>query len=236
MHLMSRSIRSVRCFVALGAMLAPSAGCGTGTGSTDAGGDANPMSCSPDRLHTGLATPANIDAYDCELLRYTQQFNEPDALIFKAIIYVESRFQFDSMSCPNAPCGTPSGWSTAETQCFGLMQIVPACSGPLVGPGLLPNGHPNMTLDQGSASWSSSVFNPAINIQIGIAGIADNRRQVMQQFPGCSQDQYTLMAIGNYNSYGSTHGCDQYNVAYDNAVLAAYRQYATASGWPAHPY
>ena len=44
------------------------------------------------------------------------------------------------------------------------------------------------------------------------------------------------MAIGDYNSYGSTKSCTQFNTAYDDGVLAAYQQYATAAGYSAHPY
>jgi hypothetical protein len=47
-------------------------------------------------------------------------------MVFKAIIYVESRFDDTSVACPNLPCGTPSGWTAAESGCFGLMQVVPA--------------------------------------------------------------------------------------------------------------
>ena len=57
-----------------------------------------------------------------------------------------------------------------------------------------------------------------------------------KQFPGCTVDQYTLMAIGNFNDYGSTTSCTAYNTTYDDAVLAAYTTYAAASGWPAHAY
>ncbi|HVY45865.1 MAG TPA: hypothetical protein VHB21_08300, partial [Minicystis sp.] len=84
--------------------------------------------------------------------------------------------------------------------------------------------------------WDNSVFNPEVNVELGIAGIAGNRAQVKQQFPGCTEDQYTLMAIGNFNSYGSTKSCTEYNFDYDNAVLDAYGQYADAAGWPAHAY
>jgi hypothetical protein len=44
------------------------------------------------------------------------------------------------------------------------------------------------------------------------------------------------MAVGDYNSYGSTKSCTQYNTAYDDLVKMAYQQYATAAGWPAHNY
>ncbi len=192
--------------------------------------------CNPDPLHTGITDQANTDAYDCLLLQFTQKYNEPDAMIFKAIIYVESRFQIDAAGCPNLPCGTPSGWSAAESECFGLMQIVPACNPRAGGPGLLSSGHPNLTVSQSSVLWSTSIFNPAVNIEQGIAGVADNRQQAMAQFSGCTEEQYTLMAIGNYNSYGSTKSCATYNTSYDDVVLARYQTYCAASGWPPHPY
>jgi len=44
------------------------------------------------------------------------------------------------------------------------------------------------------------------------------------------------MAIGNYNSYGSTMSCTVYNTSYDNSVLQAYRQYTSAAGYAAHGY
>jgi hypothetical protein len=210
------------------------------SGGGDVGGPPGPVvnstSCDPDPMHTGATDRAGTDDYDCLLLEGTQKHAEPDAMIFKAIIRVESGFQVDAAGCPNAPCGTPAGWSVPETQCLGLMQIVPACSPKPGDPGLLSNGHPNMTLDQSSALFATSLFNPAVNIDIGIAGVAGNRAEVMKQFPGCTEEQYTLMAIGNYNQYGSTKGCTTYNVQYDNAVLQHYAMYVAASGWHPHPY
>jgi hypothetical protein len=209
-----------------------------GTSSGDGGGVVS-GSCDTDPLHTGLTaqqTGVSVDAFDCEILKWTAQYQEPDPMIFKAIIYVESRFDKTSVACPNLPCGTPSGWTASESGCFGLMQIVPACNPKPGDPGLLPNGHPNMTTDETASGWAGSVFNPDVNVGRGIAGIADNRAQVVAKFPGCTPDQYTLMAIGNYNSYGSTKSCTQYNTSYDDTVLTAYRQYATAAGYSAHPY
>jgi hypothetical protein len=190
-------------------------------------------------LRTGLTaqqTGVSVDAFDCPILEWTARYAEPDAMIFKAIIYVESRFDEKAVACPNLPCNTPPGWTAAESGCFGLMQIVPACGGTPNGAGLLPNGHPNMTTDPSASLWSGSVFNPEINVEIGIAGIAGNRAQEVQKFPGCTADQYTMMAIGDYNSYGSTTSCTSYNTSYDDTVLAAYHQYATAAGYAAHPY
>jgi soluble lytic murein transglycosylase-like protein len=157
-------------------------------------------------------------------------------MIIKSILYVESRFDRLSVACPNHPCAVPSGWTADESGCFGLMQIVPACGGSTVMASILANGHPDLEMDPAASDWAGSVFNPATNIDIGVAGIADNRAQVQAMFPGCTEEQYTLMAIGNYNSYGSTQSCTVYNTAYRDLVLAAYDMYVAASGYAAHPY
>jgi soluble lytic murein transglycosylase-like protein len=207
--------------------------------SGDTSDGANAGACSPDPLHTGLTaqqTGVSVDAFDCQILEWTAKYNEPDAMIFKAIIYVESRFDDTSVACPNLPCGTPTGWTAAESGCYGLMQVVPACGGTPNGVGLLPNGHPNLTTSATSSGWAGSIFNPSINIEVGISGVADNRTQVEKKFPGCTVEQYTLMAVGDYNNYGSTKSCTVYNTAYDNPMLMAYTQYATAAGYAAHAY
>jgi hypothetical protein len=196
-------------------------------------------SCDVDPLRTGLVaqqTGVSVDAFDCQVLEWTAYYSEPDPMIFKAIMYVESRFDQTSVACPNLPCGMPTGWTSTESGCFGLMQIVPACNGTPDNVGLLPNGHPNMTTDTTAAGWATSIFNPEINVHVGIFGIAGNRMQEKMKFAGCTEDQYTLMAIGDYNSYGSTTSCTSYNTQYDDLVLTAYRQYATAAGYTAHPY
>ena len=202
-------------------------------------GDGGSASCTTNPLHTGLTamqTGVSVDAFDCAILQWTAKYSEPDPMIFKAIIYVESRFDDTSVACPNLPCGTPSGWTAAESGCYGLMQVVPACGDDPGDAGLLSSGQPNLTTDTTSGLWATSIFNPDVNIEIGISGVAGNRAQVQKQFPGCTVDQYTLMAVGNYNSYGSTKSCTVYNTAYDDSVLTAYKQYAAAAGYPAHPY
>jgi hypothetical protein len=183
-----------------------------------------------------MQTGVSVDAFDCPILTWTAHYQEPDPMIFKAIIYVESRFDETSVACPNDPCGTPPGWTAAESGCYGLMQVVPACGGSPNDAGLLPNGHPDLDTDPTASTWAGSIFNPDVNIEIGIAGIAGNRMQEKQKFPGCTEDQYTMMAIGDYNSYGSTMSCTQYNMDYDSVVLMAYQQYAAAAGYPAHNY
>jgi hypothetical protein len=207
----------------------------------DAGKDAGPRPISGEcdtSLRTGLVaqqTGISVDSVDCEILKWTAANHEPDPMLIKAIIYVESRFDLTSAGCPNRPCGTPPGWSDAETGCYGLMQVVPACRGESTV-GLLPDGHPNLTTDMSSSSWGESIFNPDVNIQIGLAGLAGNRTEVEQLFPGCSVDQYTLMALGNYANHGSTQGCTQVKRDYIDIVLEAYRQYAAAAGYPARDY
>jgi hypothetical protein len=170
------------------------------------------------------------------VIKWSAAYNEPDPMIFKAIMYVESRFDQTAVACPNMPCGTPTGWSAAESGCLGLMQVVPACGGDANDAGLMSNGQPNMTTDTTSSGWATSIFNPDVNIQIGIAGVAGNRAQVMKQFPGCTTDQYTMMAVGNYNSYGSTKSCTVDNTAYNTPVITTYNQYASAAGYAAHSY
>jgi len=213
--------------------------CNGGGGGASDGGGGDAGSCNPDPLETGLVaqqTGVSVDAFDCPILKWSAAYGEPDPMIFKAIIYVESRFDQAAVGCPNDPCGIPSGWTTSETGCFGLMQVVPACGPTPNDAGLLPNGQPNLETNTSASDWGGSIFNPDNNIEIGISGVADNRKQEMQKFPGCTTDQYTMMAIGDYNSYGSTKSCTVYNTTYDSAVLAAYQQYATAAGYAAHAY
>jgi hypothetical protein len=209
------------------------------SGCGHAGTTAGNGSCDPEILKTGIVaqqTGVSADAFDCQILEWTAHFNEPDPMIFKAIIYNESRFDENAVACANLPCGTPPGWTAAESGCFGLMQVVPACGGATNQPCLLPDGHPDMTMDPSTMGWASSVFNPSVNIEIGIGGFADNRAQVVKQFPGCTEEQYTLMALGNYANYGSTKSCTVYNTDYTSLVLGTYHMYAAAAGYTARPY
>jgi hypothetical protein len=209
---------------------------------TDAGPSPDTMStgsCDTDPLKTGITaqqTGVSADAFDCQVLKWSAYYNEPDPMIFKAIMYGESRFDEAASACSNLPCKVPTGWDAGECGCYGLMQVVPACGGMPNDAGLLPNGHPNMTLDAASSAWTGSIFNPDVNIEVGIGGVAGNRAQVIKKFPGCTVDQYTMMAIGDYANYGSTTSCTQVNTAYLSQLLVTYKQYTTAAGYPAHPY
>ena len=209
-----------------------------GTGATGTGG-LNPGSCDPDPLKTEMIaeqTGVSADIADCAILTWATQYGEPDPMIIKAMIYGESRFDYAATGCPNLPCGIPDGWTEAEAYCYGMMQVVPACDPAANDPGRYPDGHPNLTIDTSSPDFASSIYNPDINIHIGVAGFAYNRAEVEQLFPGCTEDQYTLGALGNLSSHGSTTGCDQYNTDYINYILPQYYLYCTAANYPPHNY
>jgi hypothetical protein len=242
----------------LGTSLLVATGCNGGNGASNStgttmgagGGSGAPPdagTCAPDPLETKLPPLFNgnsVDMYDCPILTFTAKYNEPDAMIFKAIIYVESRFQYDAVGCTgNSGCCPQRGWTGEECGCLGAMQTGPWCNPSNLPPGcsasgggLLANGHVDLETSVSAGDWANSVFNPEVNIELGIAGIACNRAQAKAQFPGCTEDQYTMMAVGNFNSYGSTKSCTVYNTSYDNSVLDAYKQYSAASGWQMHAY
>ena len=233
-----------RAALALAFVLSLALGCSSGgsggDGGTGNGGDGGGSgSCDPDPLKTGIVaqqTGVSADAFDCAVITTSAKYAWPDPMLVKAVMYGESRFDKFAAGCTNNPCGVPSGWSTSETGCYGLMQVVPACNPKPSDPWILPNGHPNMTKDPGSADWPRSVFNPDMNIEMGLKGLSGNRDDVKKQFAGCTEDQYTAMALGNYASYGSTKGCTQVNRQYFDYVLPAYKQYCAAANYPAHTY
>ncbi|MCC6663619.1 MAG: hypothetical protein IT375_07740 [Polyangiaceae bacterium] len=214
-------------------------GVGASGGGGGGGGGYSPETCAKDPLKTGLVaqqTGVSADVADCSILKWTAQYSEPDPMIVKAMIYGESRFDYAAIGCDNLPCGTPSGWTEAEAHCYGMMQVVPAC-GPIAGDaGLLANGHPNLTTDTSSPDFVNSIFNPDVNIHLGVAGFAGNRAEVKGLFPGCTEDQYTLMALGNLASHGSTKGCTEYKQDYIDYIMPAYKEYSAAAGYAAHPY
>jgi hypothetical protein len=101
--------------------------------------------------------------------------------------YGESRFDYAAIGCTSLPCGMPAGWTVDESGCLGLMQIVPACGGTPNNIGLKADGHPNMTTDKASAEFASSIFLPATNIEVGVAGLAGNRDEVEMLTPAGPQ-------------------------------------------------
>jgi len=207
------------------------AGCGDFTNhATD--GDAvslDPGSCNPDPLRTNLAPLWNgmsVDIDDCPILDFAAKYHEPDAMIFKAIGHVESRFQYDAVGCTGNSGYCPvRGWTASECARRGAMQtgawcdssnLPPGCVA--TGGGLLANGHVDLQTDPGGANGANSISNPVVNIELGIAGIACNRAQAKAAFPGCSEDQYMIMAVGNFNSCGSTKSCTVYNFDCDSGA------------------
>jgi hypothetical protein len=211
-------------------------GCDDGASTT---GFINPGTCDTDPLKTGIVamqTGVSADIADCAILKWTAQYGEPDPMIVKAMIYGESRFDYAANGCPNLPCGIPDGWSEDEAHCYGLMQVVPACGDIASGAGLLPDGHPNLTTDTTSSDFEGSIFNPEVNVHVGVAGFAGNRKEVKDLFPGCTEDQYTLMALGNLASHGSTKGCTDYNHDYIDYILPGYKDYCAAAGYTPHAY
>jgi hypothetical protein len=221
----------------------PDAGPPDGTSGTDgidvpdgSGADVPvmPGSCDEDPLRTGLVaeqTGVSADAFDCEILTASAKYGFPDPMLIKAIIYGESRFDRTAAGCPNLPCGQPDGWTPEESGCYGLMQIVPACGGDDLAVVIKPDGHPDLETDPTAPGYAGSVFNPAVNIDLGVSGIAGNLADVRAQFSGCTDEQYTMMAIGNYNSYGSTQSCTEWNFDYRDYVLIGYDMYVAAAGY-----
>jgi hypothetical protein len=48
---------------------------------------------------------------------------------------------------------------------------------------------------QNDSLWSTFVYNPSINIGDGVRAIQQRRQETIASFPGCSERDYTLMAL-----------------------------------------
>jgi len=205
---------------------------GEETGSSAPGGGQPVMTCSdnPDPLATG--TPVT-DAHDCLFIDLAQRYAHPDPMLLKAQVQQESAFNLYATSS-DSPCGVPTGWTDVESKSFGLLQITPACNEATSI--LLPNGHPNLTRDQTSSLWQTSVYNPARNLEEGVKTITRMLSALRQSYAGCSEPQYALMSAGAFNSgLGSVLGCGMYNARaqlYVAGVLSHYRVFSTMAGWP----
>jgi hypothetical protein len=55
-----------------------------------------------------VQTGVSVDSFDCPILQWSLHYNEPDPMIFKAIIYVESRFADMSVGNYNSYGSTTS--------------------------------------------------------------------------------------------------------------------------------
>jgi hypothetical protein len=174
------------------------------------------------------------DAYDCLILDLAKASNEPDPMVFKAQIAQESAYRVLAIS-PDSPCGPEPGWTDPETKSFGLMQLTPACG--WLRTARLPDGRPNMTEDMALPEWETSVFNPTLNIGDGVRAVSAMRTDMMEAFPGCTENDYTKMALGAFNSGGnSISGCNLMNVratTYVSRLLSNhYFQLARNAKWP----
>ena len=85
-------------------------GCSGSDGASGNGGAAG-ASCDTDPLKTGLVakqTGVSVDAFDCAILKWSASYKEPDPMIFKVIIYVESQPPPSPTPSPTTPSPTPS--------------------------------------------------------------------------------------------------------------------------------
>ena len=197
----------------------------------DAGSKDSAASCaSSDPLKTGNASH---DAFDCILIDLAAKYQHPDPMMLKAQVNQESDFNEFAVSM-DSPCGIHAGWTDAESKSFGLIQTTPACGEAKVA--LLPDGHPNLTKDMTSALWATSVFNPALNLDQGALTISQSMKALKAKYAGCTENQYTLMSAGAFNSGNNAIlGCGQYNAraqTYVDAVLGRYQSLAKAANYP----
>jgi hypothetical protein len=96
-----------------------------------------------------------------------------------------------------------------------------------------------MDMDMQSTLWTTSVYNPAINLDAGMQSITGSLKNLQMTYPGCTMAQYVEMSAGAFNSGdGAVTGCAAFNSraqGYVDAVLGNYHQFAQAAGWP-DPY
>ena len=186
-----------------------------------------------DPLRTGVQEQ---DLYDCEVMASVATVVEPDPMMFKAMIGASSAFNVFAVS-PDSPCGIRPGWTSDESKSFGLLQLTPACG--FLKSALLPDGHPNLTMDMQSPLWATSVFEPGVNLLEGVRAIHLSRQQATTAFPGCTESQFTLMAVGMFfQGQSAILGCGMMSPAAENAVAVVLRSYAPLArqaGWP-YPY
>jgi len=145
----------------------------------------------------------------------------------------EARFgRSVSFALADAPCGQGAGWSRDESKAFGLMQLAPACG--WLFSARLADGHPNLTTDTRDPLWETSVFNPVLNIGEVVRATSVARAKMVQAFPGCTEDDYTLMAVAIFHSGVPSLGCRTYSPSaesYVSAMLRSYQRFAGEAGW-----
>jgi soluble lytic murein transglycosylase-like protein len=181
-------------------------------------------------VYQGLASNSDListgdpfyDQFDSLIINASNRYGITDKLLVKSMIMQESHFN-NFLISSDSPCGVPDGWTEQESKSFGLMQVTPAC-------GEAGGGRPNLTTDNNSTSWPTSLFNPEFNIQEGVKALSEFLSLMKSNFPGCSNEQYMLIAAGAYNSgEPAIDGCDSWNDRADNYITAVTEHYRTLS-------
>jgi Transglycosylase SLT domain len=171
--------------------------------------------CDPDSTITttniSIGDPV-YDQFDSYIINATNRYGITDKMMMvKSMILQESNFDIFAVS-PDIPCDVPDGWTDQESRSFGLMQVTPACVEP-------DAGRPNLTTDTNSSNWATSWFNPEYTINRGVKSLSDNLLLIKSNFPGCSNEQYMLMALGAYNSgQRAIDGCGEWNDRADEYI------------------
>ncbi len=172
-----------------------------------------------DLISTGNPT---YDQFDSYIINASNHYGIADKLMVKSLVMQESSFDIFTISS-DSPCGVPDGWTDQESKSFGLTQVTPAC-------GEVGAARPNLTTDENSPSWATSLFNPEFNINQGVKELSDNLSLMKSKFSGCSNEQYMLMALGAYNSgENAIEGCDSWNNRADNYITNVTERYRTLS-------
>ena len=169
-------------------------------------GGAAPPPPSGTELTTGNV---NEDVYDDLIIQYCTLHGHPNPRIIKCQVKWESDQIFDPF-CTSAdtPCGIFPGWTSLESRSFGLLQVTPACGESGNGRMLLANGHPNMTTSSASTLWGGSVYNPSLNLDIGIGAITGGYDYFKSLYPSCSDLNLVLMAAAGYvGNWEGITGC-----------------------------
>jgi peptidoglycan/xylan/chitin deacetylase (PgdA/CDA1 family) len=171
------------------------------------------------RIATG--DPA-YDQFDSYIINASNHYGIADKLMVKSLIMQESHFNMFLISS-DSPCGVPDGWTDQESKSFGLTQVTPAC-------GEVGGSRPNLITDKNSPNWATSLFNPEFNINQGVSELSHNLFLLKSKFPECSNEQYTLMALGAYNSgEDAIEGCNSWNDRADNYITHVTERYRTLS-------
>ncbi len=168
-------------------------------------------------ITTGIA---KYDQFDTLIIDAVNKYGFPDALVIKAVEEDESFFDPFSVST-DTPCGIPSGWTSAQSRSYGLLQITPTCDYQVfLNKGLLlSTGKPNLITYTTSPLWATSVFNPTLNIDFAVDDIKSEYDALKLHFPGCTEKQYIRMTLSSYNSGAdSVLGCGLYNARGTNYV------------------